>query len=453
MSLRTPSLQSRLLATLAVLLLLAAGIAAVGLDSLYRDLGLRARQDVLDAQIIALIATAEPDDAGRLIPDGLAEARLSNPGSGLFAEIHAPGNTAGWRSPSTLGSGLALAALPEPGERITEQTTLPDGTRILALSLGVRWSDEAGERNFVFRAAESLEPFHAEVRKVRAALAVGALLISALLLLGLAIALHQALQPLRRLESEISEAEAGERELLGAHWPRELAGVTGNLNALLAGERKRLDRSRITLGNLAHSLKTPLAALHSQLEQLPANERQQLLPLLARMQTIVQHQLKRAVFGGGGATLADMQLAEPLQQLRGALLKVYADRQVECTLHLAPGVAYPVEAADFLELAGNLMDNAFKYCRSRVEVRAMPWTSAEWRRPGLLLDVEDDGHGIAAHERARVLERGVRVDESVDGQGIGLSVGRDIAAGLSGSLDIGASPLGGARISVRLPGR
>ena len=83
----------------------------------------------------------------------------------------------------------------------------------------------------------------------------------------------------------------------------------------------------------------------------------------------------------------------------------------------------------------------------------MPWTSAEWRRPGLLLDIEDDGRGIPPSERVRVLERGARADESVAGQGIGLSVAREIAAAYSGTLEIGESRLGGARVSVRLPGR
>jgi len=99
------------------------------------------------------------------------------------------------------------------------------------------------------------------------------------------------------------------------------------------------------------------------------------------------------------------------------------------------------------------VDNAWEYCRAEIAVRAIPWTSAEWRRPGLVLDIEDDGRGIAPPERERVLLRGVRADETVAGQGIGLSVAREITAAYSGSLEIGDSRLGGARISVRLPGR
>jgi two-component system sensor histidine kinase PhoQ len=446
-----PSLQTRLLVTLAVLLLAAAAIAAWSLESLYRNLGLRSLEDVLDAQVIALISTADIDSEGRLVPQNLAEPRLATPGSGLYAEIL--GSRGSWRSPSALGSGLNLAAEPSPGERYFEHTRLADGTRVIGLSLGIRWEPAEGEaHDFVIRAAQSLEPWYQQMIRVRTGLITGSMLLCLLLLGGLAIALRVSLRPLRRLEREIVDIEAGRRESLGTAWPRELTGVTGNLNALLIGERKRLERYRTTLGNLAHSLKTPLAAVRSLIEAGQADPAV-LTPQLDRMQSIVQHQLKRAVFGGGGTTLTDLAVQEPLEQLRVALAKVYADKTVRASLTVAAGTAYPIDTGDFMELAGNLMDNACKYCRSAIAVRATPWTAAEWRRPGLVLEVEDDGSGIPSAQRSRVLERGARADESVAGQGIGLSVAREIAAAYSGTLEIAESRLGGARICIRLPGR
>jgi two-component system sensor histidine kinase PhoQ len=449
---RSPtSLQRRLLVTLAVLLLVAAAVSAWSLDGLYREQGRRAREALLDAQVIALISSADIGDDGRLVPRNLAEPRLATPGSGLYAEI--VGSRGSWRSPSALGSGLNLGAQPVAGERLLEYALLADGTRVAGLSFGVRWQLEDGSsRDFVIRAAESLEPWYDELARVRAWLVAGSLLLALLLLAGLAIALRIALKPLRQLERDIVDVEAGRRELLGTVWPRELAGVTGNLNALLAGERKRLERYRATLGNLAHSLKTPLAAIRGLLER-GETAPGMLAPQVDRMQDIVQHQLKRAVFGSSAGTLTDLAVYEPLEQLRSALSKVYADRQVTATLAVAPGTAYPIDAGDFLELAGNVMDNAWKYCRQAIAVRATPWTAAGWRRPGLVLDVEDDGRGIPPAERSRVLERGARADESVSGQGIGLSVAREIAAAYSGTLEIGDSRLGGARVSLRLPGR
>ncbi|MDH4260397.1 MAG: ATP-binding protein [Gammaproteobacteria bacterium] len=447
----TQSLQIRLLVTLALLLLAAAGVAAWALDSMYRDLGLRARQDVLEAQVIALIASADIDAEGRLVPENLAEPRLAASGSGLYAEIVS--SRGSWRSPSALGSGLNLAATPATGERRFEYARLADSSRVLGLSLGIRWVLEDGNsRDFIIRAAESLEPWYNEVARVRAWLLSGSIVLGLLLLAGLAVAMRVALKPLHQLETEIADIEAGRRELLGSGWPRELAGVTGNLNALLAGDRKRLERYRTTLGNLAHSLKTPLAALRGLIES-GHTDRESNLRQLDRMQEIVQHQLKRAVFGGTGATMTDLPVQEPLEQLRGALAKVYSDKSPRMAIAVAQDTAYPIDIGDFLELAGNLLDNACKYCKNEVAVRAMPWTSADWRRPGLLLDVEDDGRGIPPSERSRVLERGARADESVAGQGIGMSVAREIAAAYSGTLEIGESRLGGARVSVRLPGR
>jgi two-component system, OmpR family, sensor histidine kinase PhoQ len=445
------SLRTRLLLALAVLLLVGAAAAAFALDALYRNLGLRALQEVLDAQVIALISTAEIEPDGRLVPQNLAEPRLATPGSGLYAEIL--GSRGSWRSPSAVGSGLNLAADPKPGERRIEHARLADGTHVLGLSLGIRWQPEEGEpRDFLLRAAQSLEPWYRELLRVRASLATGFLLFALLLLGGLAMALRFSLKPLGRLEREIADIEAGRRDALGGAWPRELAGVTGNLNALLVGERKRLERYRTTLGNLAHSLKTPLAAMRGLLERGETTP-EAMTPQVDRMQDIVQHQLKRAVFGGSAATLTDLAVLEPLEQLRAALTKVYADRNVKTTIAVAPGTAYPIDAGDFLELAGNLMDNAWKYCRDSIAVRATPWTAAGWRRPGLVLDIEDNGRGIPPAERSRVLERGARADETISGQGIGLSVAREIAAAYSGTLEIGDSRLGGARVSLRLPGR
>jgi two-component system sensor histidine kinase PhoQ len=446
-----PSLQSRLLLALAALLIVAAATAAIALDALYRDLGRRSLEDVLEAQVIALLSTAELEPDGRLVPRNLAEPRLATPGSGLYAEIL--GSSGSWRSPSAVGSGLNLEAGPRPGERIFEHAELADGTRVLGLSLGIRWESEAGApRDFVLRAAESLEPWHRELLRVRAGLVTGSILISLLLLGGLAAALRVSLRPLRQLEQEIVEVEAGRRAALGSAWPRELAGVTGNLNAFLVGERKRTERYRTTLGNLAHSLKTPLAALRSLVDS-GETARDALVPQLERMQDIVQHQLKRAVLGGSSATLIDLAMAEPLEQLRAALAKVYADKPVALAIRVAAGTAYPIDAADFLELAGNLVDNACKYGHGSVVVHASPWQATAWRRPGLVLEVDDDGGGIAPALRARVLERGARADESVAGQGIGLAVAREVAQAYGGSLEIGESPLGGARVTVRLPGR
>ncbi len=454
MTARAPSLVYRLVAWLVVLAVVLSAVAAVALDALFRDRALEARYAVLDAQIIALVGTAELEDGNGLVPATVAEARLTTPGSGLYAEIRDVRGAVTWRSPSALGSDFGLRATPAPGERAREQARLGDGTRLLGLSLGVRWDTGAGNaQNFYLSAAESLEPYYAEVRRLRWWLAVGSVLLMLALAGGLTAGLRIGLRPLTRLEREIAEVEAGRRETLGERWPRELAGVTGNLNALLRGERSRLERYRATLGNLAHSLKTPLAAIQSVLATGNPDAPAVIARQTGRMQDIVEHQLRRAVLAGAGATLASAAVAPPLRDLVAALGKVYADKRVACELELDDAVVYPIETGDLMEIAGNLLDNAFKYGRSRVTVRARADGRPEWRRPGLVIEIEDDGSGIAPADRARVLERGVRADESVPGQGIGLAAAQEVTRAYGGSLEIGSTPAGGALLRVRLPGR
>jgi two-component system sensor histidine kinase PhoQ len=180
---------------------------------------------------------------------------------------------------------------------------------------------------------------------------------------------------------------------------------------------------------------------------------QQLDEQVERMDGIVRYQLKRAAASGGtGLGSAPIPVGELLTPLRAALLKVYADRDISCELNVAPDAQYVGDREDFTELAGNLLDNAFKWCRHRIRVTATAFELPDSRRPGLQLIVEDDGPGIPPQEREHVLERGARLDERMSGQGIGLSIVRDLVEVNGGTVDIDESDLGGARICVRLLG-
>jgi two-component system sensor histidine kinase PhoQ len=169
---------------------------------------------------------------------------------------------------------------------------------------------------------------------------------------------------------------------------------------------------------------------------------------------IVDHQLKRAA-AGGGVTLgqASVAILPLVHDLRAALLKVHAGKDLRIDLDVPAALGFLGDTGDILELLGNLLDNACKWCRSRVTVSARLDAGREPPRR-LAIVVEDDGAGIAAPDRARVIERGVRADEQVSGHGLGLAMVRETAALYGGELVIGASTaLGGARVELRLPGR
>ena len=451
------SLSTRLLASVSVLLIVFFGITIVALDFVFRDMAQRSVRDRLEVQLLALISASEEDASGGLQPaQQLAEARFRNPGSGMYGEILRADGYPSWRSPSLAGTGLEFSAQLEPGQRRFGELHSADGTAVLALSRGIEWQfSDRTTRSFVYSVAESQEPYYAQLNRFRVQLFSWFSVLMLLLLGSLAVALRRVLAPLRRVEREIEAIEVGQMTELGTGYPRELLGITTNLNALLRSERDRLSRYRNTLGNLAHSFKTPLAVMRNLLSSPAARDMpiaRQLDEQVGRMDDIVKYQLKRAAASGGtGLGTAPVDVHAILEPLRGALLKVYADRSIACELAVDDGCVYFGDREDLTEMSGNLLDNAFKWARGRVRLTARRVSNADARRDGLQLTVEDDGPGIPVSERSRVLDRGARLDERVSGQGIGLAVVRELAQLNRGTLTIGESTLGGARIEIQLP--
>ena len=445
------SLSRRLLVSVSVPLALFFGVMMLVLDTGFRALSERSLQELLDSQMVSLIAAADPQPDGSYAPSPQElDPRLRTPRSGLYAQIRSQHHL--WRSPSTAGRSSDFGALLVPGERSNLTYTTFGHDRVAIESRAIQFADDpSGKRTLTFSVAVSLSPYEEELWRFRRELIGWFIGLMLVLLVTLAALLRWVLGPVRRMEREIHEVEEGRSETLGAGYPRELSGVATNLNALLVGERKRVARYRDTLGNLAHSLKTPLAVMRASLSgSAPAG------PVGAeidRMTGIIEHQLKRAA-ASGGALLgqAPVEVAQVAAELRSTLLKVYAGKDLSLELAVAPATLFVGDRGDLTELIGNLLDNACKWCRSRVRLTAGSDESAG-PRERLTLIVEDDGAGISAADRARVLERGVRTDQNVPGYGLGLAMVHDTVDLYGGQLSIDSSPLGGARFSLRLPGR
>jgi len=446
------SLSRRLLVSVSVPLALFFGVMMVVLDTGFRALSERSLQELLDSQMVTLIAAAEPQPGGGYAPAPLGlESRLETPRSGLYAQIRSMRHQ--WRSPSTAGSAIDFGPLLEEGERIVSYATFGHD-RIAIESRGIHFTDDPRDtRSLTFSVAVSLSPYEEQLWGFRRRLFgwFSGLMLS--LLVALAALLRWVLAPVRRLEREIHEVEEGRSETLGGGYPRELSGVAANLNALLVGERKRVARYRDTLGNLAHSLKTPLAVMRSTLSAESASSSSPLGTEIDRMTAIIEHQLKRAA-ASGGALLgqAPVEVAQVAGELRAALVRVYAGKDLAIELLITSGSQFVGDRGDLLELLGNLLDNACKWCRSHVRVTVTVDERAGTRER-LWIIVEDDGPGISEENRARVLQRGVRADQNVPGHGLGLAMVHDTVDLYGGSLAIDSSPLGGARFSLRLPGR
>jgi len=442
--------------SVALPLVLFFGLTIVALDGIFRDLTERSLRQLLEEQLIAVVSAAETGTDGRIELRLLDPAsRLLTPGSGFYAAVRARSGALLWSSPSLQGTGLRLGLALPAGGTDYRRLRMRDGSTVAVLSRGLQW-EFAPDSNadLVFSVAASTAPQAAQLRRFRQQLIGWFSLLTLLLLVVLAWLLRRAIAPVQRLEREIQEMEGGRRTGLGDDYPRELAGVTRNLNALLEGERARIARYRDTLGNLAHSLKTPLAVMRTASATVSGAERAALDAEIGRMAQIVEHQLKRAATGGAvGFGQASVDPAPLLTELRSALLRVHAARDLEIQLDVERGCGFVGDRGDLLELLGNLLDNACKWCRQRVRVQArLDAAGADARR--LVLQVEDDGPGIPEADRIRVRERGVRTDEQQPGHGLGLAMVNDTVRAYGGEWCIDASPeLGGARVQVRLPGR
>jgi two-component system sensor histidine kinase PhoQ len=444
------SLSARLLVSVSVLLLFFFGATIVVLDSAFREAGEQAREDILDGHLMAILAAAEATEQGTLeMPPDLQEPRFGAIGSGLYAEIRDAAGGTVWQSRSALGLDVPFGEISRDGSRQFREESLADGTPLLTLSIAVQWELPDGElRPFTFKVAESLDSFNAQLARFRQQLFGWFAAVAAIMLLAISALMRRLLRPLRDIESQIGEIEEGRRQSLAGQFPAELTGVARNMNLLIDSERGRSERYKQTLDNLAHSLKTPLAAMRALVNQgrhgpLAHKFNEQ----IDRMDEIVRYQLRKPAASAAGGLLATaVPVGQEVDRIVDGLRKVYHDKDPEIDADVAGGLLFRGDKGDFLEVVGNLLDNACKWCERRVRIRIQRAPTA-----GMLVRIADDGPGIPESAVEALLQRGTRLDESTPGHGIGLAVVKDIVTSYGGELTIAGSDLGGAEFTLTLP--
>lgn len=254
------------------------------------------------------------------------------------------------------------------------------------------------------------------------------------------------LTSLRRLQDELDAIGQQQKERLDNQYEKELEPLTNSLNRLLENERKQTRRYQHTMNDLAHSLKTRLALIQATMEdqQLSAQARQGLNEQVSLMDSMIQYHLRRAVAGRQLLGRSGVDPLPVLQKILATMAKVYQHKRIHITLEHDDLLTFGGEQDDLFELFGNLLDNAHKFAISQVAIRL------QQVRGTLQIKIEDDGPGVAPELREKVLQRGVRADNS-SGQGIGLAVCHEIIDSYNGTLTIGESELGGACFTLLLP--
>jgi len=434
---RPHSLAGRLvlLASLWSLVLFAAG--GVTLSWIFAHsvkLGFDERLEVL---LRGLIAVTEIGPDGRLlVGDPPGEPRFRTPLSGWYWQIETP--TGLIRSRSLWDRDLPQAVAD------TALVRGPGNQRLRMLSRAI----VMGDRVYRFRVAGETDAIARATAQFSLTVSVALAVLGLGLVAAVLVQVTLGLRPLTRLRQELQRIRSGEAERLSGPFPDELAPVVDELNGLLAHNQDVVERARAHGGNLAHALKTPLSILANEAERQDdarlADVTRRQLP---RMERLINHHLARARIAGTAGLLTGRQPVTPvLEELLRTLRKLHGRRGVGLRRVYGHDAVFQGEREDLMEMLGNLLDNACKWATREVRV------AIEADRTGFVAHIDDDGPGLPPAERARVIERGRRLDENVPGSGLGLAIVADHAKLYRGRLELTASPLGGLRASLHLPG-
>ncbi len=443
------SLRWRMSLIATIVLVLALGLVGFALAAANQRSSVSALQARMESYVYLVLAAAELDDAGVLhFSDNLGDPRLSQPGSGIYIHVH--GNIEHWNSPSGLGIQLPeLNTVPAAQSRFTEPGA---DLHFFTYQYGVSWQKPDGAV-IPFTVSVLVDP--AEIDRLTSAFrlglwrALGAA--GAILLLAQFMLIYLGFRPLQKVAGDVVRVESGLAPRLEGHYPREIEPLARNVNKLLETEKANQQRYRNALDSLAHSLKTPLAILRAGLETDSPAAQNSMRKAVDEMNQLVATRLQRAALSARRTMSAPVAVEPQVQRILASLQKVYAHKMISVETDIPPQLQFFGEQRDLLELMGNVLDNAFKYGRSRVRVSAAAVDSSA-TRGGLCLRVEDDGAGIDPAQWPVLLKRGVRGDEREEGYGLGLAIVLELVTAYGGKIEISRGDWGGTVIYLEVPG-
>lgn len=427
-------------ATLVALLLAGWAIAGV-LERLVIE-GLDRR---LDAELSLLASSV--DDNGAIDRDRLRRRIAAfERGPGWRWQIVGPAGTIGSTDFPTLDPAPPRPPRMPEGKRPDEDGARigalegheADGSHIHARRLTIH--SDNGDVELTAAAPREIlaRPIRAALLPLLAALAM----LAALLAAATIVQLRVGLRPIRRMRDQVAALRDGRQTTIDENQPSELRPLAAELNALARDNEAALGAARQSAANLAHALKTPVAALALDVRDEPARAAQ-----VARIDATIRHHLGRARAAAAN-NRATTLVAPAVDGVVTAVRRIHAERAISIDVELAPHLAVAVDPHDFDEMIGNLIDNACRYAKSRVRItgRIDP---ADHRQIGIT--VADDGPGVPADLRARVQQPGLRLDETGDGHGFGLSIVAELTSLYGGSLALDEAIGGGLAAHLALP--
>jgi len=427
-------------------------LTAVALEQAVAKRALQAEEDGLQLLIYSLLAAVDRDAAGDSLvvsADRLFEPGLVTRNSGLYALLYDSKRRVIWRSES-----ITIAFPPSDSKTLGAwkfDILEHQATPYFRLGFALQWPDVNNKlRRYQVVVWRNAVDYFEQLNRFRQTLWTWLIVTTLLLLLVMYLVTRWSLRPLQMIGLEVKAIEDQRQSGFEQEYPSEIAPLTENLNILLKREQYQRQRYRNAMDDLAHSLKTPLAVLTGIGDQarLDAVQLETLREQTERMNQIVSYQLQRA------GNLSDVSISKPLdlvvviEKLLSALEKVYREKVIRVQRSLPDSMALRMDEGDCLEVVGNLLDNAFKYGRQQVFVSAQ----VDAGKRTLQLVIEDDGDGLEQRQIEQILNRGTRLDEAIEGQGIGLAVVADIVESYDIELNFSRGQAGGLKVSLVFQG-
>jgi len=418
-----------------------APLTVVVLDDAYTDSLTQAKMNELRLMNLGLLSAFELDGNTPYMPEFLYEEQLNLPDSGYIGLIVFR-NEVIWQSPSAIEYTLTPPNLRVPvgSEAFDEDFSAPfDDSPYFSYAFTAEFASDSTFEPVHFYIFNNKQRFTEERLAFISTTWQWMLALSGALLLFIVIGMSLILAPVRALIGEISLTSRGKQKQLNASYPKEFDSLKQSINALLQAEAAQRARYKNSLGDLAHSLKTPLAVALGT-PGIPTSAAEP----LQQIDSIIRRQLKRVSAGRDGWQ-TPIRVFPIISNVADAMDKVYRDKRLTIDIEGDQNAYFKGDETDLLELCGNILDNACKAAEKSITVHITEQDN--W----LSISVEDDGPGIPEHQKQRLLERGKRLDTYTEGQGIGMALVSDLIAAYEGQLLIEDAPRGGAQITLRFP--
>lgn len=442
------SLNQRILISASLVLILFLAGTAITLEQAFHDSSKKALQDRMLGKLYLLMGEAEVNEAGLFqmpaeVP-GLIEFEQLN--SGIYAYVSDQSDRIIWESKSSLSIELPISKHLAEGDEVFEPVLLAHVPHFL-YSYGVAWETESGGHYpFTFHVIFDSASFEEQIDRYRSDLWGLFAVMAIMLLITQMMVLRWGLKPMRQVSAELNAIESGLQDKIQGDYPIELKRLTDNINSFVYRERKHQQRYRNALADLAHSLKTPITIAKGAIST--EHDSQILIDTLGeqldRMNNIVHYQLQRASTVGTSSRMSYLQLRPIVEKLVCTIERAHLDKHPNVHYVISPDIRLRMDEGDLMELLGNLIDNAYKWCRHTIKIKATQEINHT------VISIENDGPGIHPEEVDKVLERGVRADQSMPGHGIGLAIVRDIVQAYDGTLSIQSNRDMGVCFIIRL---